>query len=60
MLADLLADARTEFVGAPEDALGLLTVGSVPIPDRRDPVELAAWSVVTGTILASDAAVVLR
>jgi hypothetical protein len=55
----LLGDARRQFSKRPDDARTLLKVGDAPAADRQDPVEFAAWTQVTATVLASDLAILL-
>jgi hypothetical protein len=53
MLADQLADYRK----SPEEAAKLLGVGESPRDASLDPIELAAWAVVSSTVLNLDEAV---
>lgn len=48
---------RERYAARPEDARTLLEVGEAMVPGELDPGELAAWSMVAGAVLSSDAAV---
>jgi hypothetical protein len=55
----LLNTARERYTSAPDDALGLLATGEAKRDEQLDPVEVAAWTQVTSTILASDVAILM-
>jgi len=50
----LLAAERAEFRAAPARAGALVKVGQSPSPDDLDPVEVAAWTVVSNLLLNLD------
>lgn len=54
VLLDLLGEARARFAADPSAADKLTSIGRSPRPATLDPVELAAWSVVTDVILNLD------
>ncbi|NNF43891.1 MAG: DUF1553 domain-containing protein [Phycisphaerales bacterium] len=47
-----LAEFRTRYSAAPDDAEGLLAVGVAPRPEDVPPPELAAWTVLASSILS--------
>ncbi|MEQ9410375.1 MAG: PSD1 and planctomycete cytochrome C domain-containing protein [Fuerstiella sp.] len=55
----LLAEGRQRFRNSPDDAARLLSVGEISVNDQLDRTETAAWTLVTSTVLASDAAIML-
>ncbi len=55
----LLAAMKQRFESRREDALELLATGDAPRDKNFDAAQLAAWSQVATTVLASDAAIVL-
>ncbi|MGY8719551.1 MAG: DUF1553 domain-containing protein, partial [Verrucomicrobiia bacterium] len=58
----LLASMRERFRAAPEEARQFLGTGQAKTPtgmESINPTELAAWSQVTGMLLASDLAIML-
>jgi len=55
----LAKGARQRYAGAKSDALALLSTGEVKRDEALDPVEVAAWTQVTGVVLASDVAILL-
>lgn len=59
-LRRLLDDLRAEFAQDPGAAAELLAVGASTADPSIDPGELAAWTCVLNTLVASDACVVLR
>ncbi len=59
-LSHLLGDLRAEFAQDPAAAAELLAVGASAPEPSIDPGELAAWTCVLNTLVASDACVVLR
>ncbi|MCC7042653.1 MAG: DUF1553 domain-containing protein, partial [Acidobacteria bacterium] len=59
-LTALQGDARARFAGDRPAALALRRVGEKAIDTALDPVEVAAWTVVTSTILNLDEAVHTR
>lgn len=56
---DLLAAMTKSFTAKPDDAKALLQTGDAPGNDSLNQVELAAWTQVVTTILASDVALSL-
>jgi hypothetical protein len=57
--AQLLQTMRGRYAGAADDAMALLAIGDVSRDEQLDPVEHAAWTQLTVTVLASDAAILL-
>ena len=55
LLAELLAEQRRAFAGAPERAQALRAMGEQPVASELDDVEVAAWTVVAQTVLNLDA-----
>lgn len=55
----LLATMKQRYAAARDDALALLSMGEAQWNESLDAVELAAWSQVVTTVLASDAAILL-
>ena len=53
-LASLLDDAHTEYATQPEAAHQLATDPLGPLPEGQDPVEAAAWTVVSSVLLNLD------
>jgi hypothetical protein len=47
------------YADAQEDALALLATGDSPRDDKLNPAEHAAWTQLSITVLASDAAIAL-
>ncbi|MSR40662.1 MAG: DUF1553 domain-containing protein [Phycisphaerales bacterium] len=58
VLRDALATFRARYGSAPEDAKALLAVGASPLPVGIPLAELAAWTMLANTVLASDAVIV--
>jgi len=56
---NLLRVMKGRFVESPNDALALLSQGEAVRNDKLDPAELAAWTQVAVTVLASDVAILL-
>lgn len=56
---DLLKQMRDRYKQSPEDAGALLSHGEAMVTDQIEPQELAAWTQVAVTVLASDVALVL-
>jgi hypothetical protein len=59
VLIPMLNTSRQKFTDSPEEAKQLLSLGEYSIGDEIDPAELAAWTLLTNTVLASDAAIML-
>ena len=57
--SDLLAKMRVRFANDPAAAEQLLGVGTAPADETLAPAELAAWTQVASTVLASDIAILL-
>ena len=55
----LLAKMKERYQTTPADAKGLLTTGEAPTNPNLSPAELAAWTQVVVTVLASDVALSL-
>jgi hypothetical protein len=55
----LLKNMKQRFSETPEDAMALLSQGEASRNEKLDPAELAAWTQVTVTVLASDVAILL-
>ena len=58
-LVGLLGQARSRFGESVEDANSLLSTGMALVDNSLDPVEVAAWSQVVSTVLASDPVILL-
>ena len=56
----LLEKMQARYQSAKEDALALLSTGNSPRNEMLNPAEVAAWSQVATTVLASDVALLLR
>ncbi len=56
---ELLSSMRERYAASPADAKQLVTIGDAPQEDTIDVVELAAWTQVTTTALASDVAILM-
>ena len=56
---DLLAQLRARYDGKPQDATELLGVGVASAASSLDASELAAWSQLATTVLASDIAILM-
>jgi mono/diheme cytochrome c family protein len=54
IIRDLLARSRDRYATAPEQAAALIAVGSTAADPKLDPKELAAWTIVTSTLLNLD------
>ena len=55
----LLKRMQGRYQSVKEDALALLATGDAPRNEALDPAEVAAWSQVATTVLASDVALLL-
>jgi hypothetical protein len=55
----LLTTMRERYASASEDALALLKTGEAPVNETLPPAELAAWTQIVTTVLASDVALSL-
>jgi hypothetical protein len=55
----LLATMKDRYSSAPEEAKALLSTGDAPLNSELNPTELAAWTQVVTTVLASDVALSL-
>lgn len=55
----LVAQAKTRYEQAPEDAAALLAIGEAERDRSLDPLEHAAWTQLAATVLASDLAILL-
>jgi hypothetical protein len=55
----LLHAQRTRYVAKEGEAQALLAIGNAPLDGKLKPVEVAAWTQVAGTVLASDLAILL-
>jgi hypothetical protein len=51
VLSDLLADQRIRYRDDPHEARRLVSIGQSPAPPDRDAAEIAAWTIVTRTVL---------
>ena len=60
LLKQLYAEELADFRKNPKRAQELLTVGEYPVDKTQNPAELAAWTVVTSTIMNFDEAIVKR
>ncbi|MCA9219194.1 MAG: DUF1553 domain-containing protein, partial [Planctomycetales bacterium] len=56
---ELLESARKRFTSNPAAAAALLKIGEAKLDERLDVVEVAAWTQVTSTVLASDVAILM-
>ncbi len=50
---------QTRYQDSKDDALALLSTGDAPRNEALDPAEVAAWTQVSITVLASDVALLL-
>jgi len=55
----LLRSLKERYADSEKDALALLSTGDAPRDEKLNPAELAAWSQLAITVLASDAALLL-
>ena len=55
----LLQSLKERYTESEKDALALLSTGDAPRNNKLNPAELAAWSQLAITVLASDAALLL-
>jgi hypothetical protein len=55
----LVAAMRDRFRHSPEDATELLATGDAPVDGTLEPVEIAAWTQLTATLLASDLSIMM-
>ena len=60
LVQQLYAEELADFKKNPKRAQELLSVGEYPVAQKLDPAELAAWTVVTSTIMNFDEAIVKR
>ena len=58
-LSELLGQAKSRFAKSPEDAEEILSQGLSPKDETLEPAEVAAWTQVAATVLASDPAILL-
>ena len=56
---DLLATMKKRYTSSPEQAKALLSTGEAPVNSELNPAELAAWTQVVTTVLATDVALSL-
>ena len=56
---DLLTTMKTRYTSSPEEAKALLSTGEAPVNSELNPAELAAWTQVATTVLATDVALSL-
>jgi len=54
LLSTLYHETRADYVARPEDAKTLAENPLGPIPEGSDPIDLAAWTVVSNVILNLD------
>ncbi|GAB4023000.1 hypothetical protein GCM10028808_72170 [Spirosoma migulaei] len=60
LMQQLYAEELADFKQNPKRAAELLSVGEYPVHTKLNPVELAAWTVVTSTIMNFDEAIIKR
>ncbi|MCK8492035.1 DUF1553 domain-containing protein [Spirosoma sp. RP8] len=60
LMKQLYAEELADFRKSPKRATELLTVGEYPVDKTLDSAELAAWTVVTSTIMNFDEAIIKR
>lgn len=60
LMKQLYNEELTDFRKNPKRATDLLTVGEYPVDKKHNPAELAAWTVVTSTIMNFDEAIIKR
>jgi hypothetical protein len=58
-LSELLGQAKSRFAKSPEDAKEILSQGLSPKDESLQSAEVAAWTQVAATVLASDPAILL-
>ena len=51
VLSDLLADQQIRYRDYPREARQLVAIGQTPAPPDRDAAKIAAWTIVTRTVL---------
>ncbi len=60
LMKQFYAEELADFKKNPKRALELLSVGEYPVDKTLNPAELAAWTVVTSTIMNFDEAIIKR
>ncbi|MBD2701040.1 DUF1553 domain-containing protein [Spirosoma sp. BT702] len=60
LMKQLYEEELTDFKKNPKRAGELLSVGEYPVDKNQNPAELAAWTVVTSTIMNFDEAIIKR
>lgn len=60
LVQQLYAEELADFKQNPKRAAELVSVGEYPVDTKLNPVELAAWTVVTSTIMNFDEAIIKR
>ena len=60
LMKQFYADELADFTKNPKRAKELLAVGEYPVDKKLNPAELAAWTVVTSTIMNFDEAIIKR
>ena len=58
-MSELLGQAKSRFTNSPEDAKEILSQGLAPNDESLQAAEVAAWTQVAATVLASDPAILL-
>jgi hypothetical protein len=56
---NLLSQVKSRYAANPDDAIRLLSIGETPLNRELDPAELATWTQLSNTILASDLAIMM-
>lgn len=56
---NLLNSMRERYTATPDDAAQLLSVGQAPVAENMNNAEVAAWTQLASTLLASDLAIML-
>ena len=60
LMTQFYAEELADFKKNPKRATELLSVGEYPVNTKLDPIELAAWTVITSTIMNFDEAIIKR